>query len=297
MAGIFHGGRGAEATESVNLQVSKDHMQVDWMLESYHYVGNPKMTGIIRRSGDTVFMDSGAFSMFTQGVKIDPKEYGRYLLDNQDIWHVASNLDDVTKTPEISYQNQKILEGMGCKVQPVFHTREDPIWLQRYIDEGYDYIFLGGMVPESTPWLMQWLDDLWEHYLTHPDGTPRVKVHGFGLTTLDLMFRYPWFSVDSTSWVMTSRMGSIYLDLPHRDIKLQISDRSPSRQELNQHYDSLPPVMQAAVRARIEELGFDADLLRSMYGWRDVFNVAYFNRIQHRRVDRFVPDKKGLFPL
>lgn len=297
MAGIFHGGRGTQNTQSENLMVSRDHMNAEWMLESYHYVGNPTMTRIIRDSGRTVFMDSGAFSMFTQGIQIDPKEYGRYLLDNADIWHVASNLDDTTKTPEISYRNQKTLEDMGCKVQPVFHAREDPTWLKRYLDEGYDYIFLGGMVPESTGWLREWLDGLWEHYLTHPDGTPRVKVHGFGLTTLDLMFRYPWYSVDSTSWVMASRMGTIYVDLPHRDVKVQISERSPKRQQLDQHYDSLPVPMQEAIKARVEELGFNIELLRTMYGWRDVFNVEYFNRIQHRRVDRFVPDKQGLFPL
>ena len=53
------------------------------------------------------------------------------------------------------------------------------------------YIGLGGMVRQPTKLLRTWLDRMFADYLTNPDHTPKVKVHGFGLTNLDLLFRYP----------------------------------------------------------------------------------------------------------
>lgn len=269
-----------------------------WILESFHYIGGERMPKIIREKGDTIFLDSGAFSMFTQGVTVNLEKYTDFIKTNLDIIHIASNLDHIGRDGEQkSYDNQKALEGMGVKIQPVHHARDKDEWLQRYLDEGYDYIFLGGMVPESTPYLMQWLDRIWEKYLCNPDGTAKVKIHGFGLTTLDLIFRYPWFSVDSTSWVMASRMGKVYVDLPHKDVKLQISDRSGKIKDFDMHFDTLSPMAKKLVLDRILELGYDPELLRTMYGWRDHFNIEYFRRIMERRVDRFIPPPKeiGLF--
>jgi hypothetical protein len=277
-----------------NALVTKGY-PVEWVLESYFYLRDSRMGQKIRDAGQTIFLDSGAFSMFTKGVDIKLEEYAEYIHANKDIWHVVSNLDDTTKTPQISYDNQKALESLGCGVQPVFHCREDERWLQRYLDEGYDYLFIGGMVPETTKYLTQWLDHIWENYLINPDGSPRIKVHGFGLTTLSLMFRYPWYSVDSTSWVMASRMGKIFVDLPHKIQGVAISDKSPRVKDTDQHYDSLSPSLRQLIDQRFEELGYKADNLRTMYGWRDKWNIQFFERMQDRAVDKFQPREMRFF--
>ena len=49
---------------------------------------------------------------------------------------------------------------------PVHHVRDKDYWLQRYLDEGYQHICLGGMVGESTATLRRWLDHVWHRYLT-----------------------------------------------------------------------------------------------------------------------------------
>lgn len=249
-----------------------------WILESYFYIA--KHNGRVEREcsaeGKTLFVDSGAFSMFTQKVDISIQQYGEWLLANKPLWHIASNLDDVTKNEAKSYENQKILEAMGCPVVPVFHCREDVKWLQRYIEEGYEYLFLGGMVPESTPYLLQWLDNLFDKYLTDKDGMPIIKVHGFGLTRLNLVDRYPWFSVDSTSWVMTGRFGGIFLRLPHNpSFKLAISDQSPKTKDFDGHYDTLAPAVKEAVDQIIKAKGFDPEQLRTHYPARDLWNIRF----------------------
>lgn len=323
MAGIYAGGRGAALSASPHLRVTR-MVKYPHLLESFHYM-SPSMVRDIREHKDTIFLDSGAFSMFTQGAKVDLKKYAQFIHDHPDIIEVASNLDAIGEgKEELTYANQKALEGMGVKIQPVHHVRDADHWLKRYMDEGYDYIFLGGMVPESTQTLQVWLDRIWDHYLTDEQGRARVKVHGFGLTTLSLMFRYPWHSVDSTSWVMVSRFGSIFLDFPQpdgtvKDYKIDFSEHSSKKTDITSwHYLSLTRDEQRRVDARLEELeaartdrnpeleaeleaqtgykqGYNPEALAKSYGWRDHMNVNYFRRAMKRRVDTFLVSQETLF--
>ena len=299
LAGMIQTGfvwRGNSRSENV-LLTEDIRLKYPWDLESYHYVRDTKEApAYFRHHKKTNFLDSGAFSMFTKGIKVDLAEYSSYIKKNKDVIHIASNLDEIGRNKEAeSYRNQKTLEKYGVAIQPVHHARDDDKWLLKYMAEGYDYIFLGGMVPETTKYLRGWLDHIWSRYLTTKSGRPKIKIHGFGLTTLDLINRYPWYSVDSTSWVMTGRFGSIYLDLPHRDMKITFSSDSPKRKAFDQHFTTLDPVTQKAVRARVEELGYDTDLLQSHYGWRDHFNIAFFDRIQKRPDPVFILKETSLF--
>jgi hypothetical protein len=291
LAGPFTTNITCHPIQNPNLQMFNafDHL---WCLESYHYFRGTKIDGLKARRLDvpptSIFLDSGAFSMFTQNIEVDLDAYAEYIHENLDLFHVASNLDHIGRGGEQkTYDNQKYLESLGVKIQPVHHARDDDRWLVKYLDEGYDYIFLGGMVPESTEYLREWLDRIWGKYLTKPDGTARVKVHGFGLTTYELMFRYPWFSVDSTSWIMGSRMGTIYLDMAHKQVKIAISDQSPATKARDQHYDTLSPMAKEAVDAYIYSMGFKPEDLRTQYGMRDLFNARYFTRIQDRGCTHF----------
>ena len=267
------------------------------MLESYHYIQKGQTVSNVRKRGEKIFLDSGAFSMFTQKVEVNLDAYAQFIHTNLDVIETASNLDHIGAGGEQkSYDNQKYLESLGVKIQPVHHARDTDNWLIKWLDEGYDYIFLGGMVPETTKYLTGWLDHIWAKYLTNPDGTARVKVHGFGLTTADLMFRYPWYSVDSTSWVMTAAMGSIYLDLPHKDVKVCISNDSPKMKSQDLHYTTLSAVHKKVITDRIEELGFSIENLQNMYGWRWRFNIEYFRRIANRGITVFKHyPQRGLF--
>jgi hypothetical protein len=296
----------------------------DHCLESYHYM-NPRTIETLRNEKKTIFLDSGAFSMFTQGVQVDLKAYGEFIKAHTDIVHVSSNLDVIGAGHELeSYNRQKELEAMGVpNIYPVHHVRDEDWWLERYLDEGYDYIFLGGMVPETTAYLRQWLDHVWHNYLTTPDGRPKIKVHGFGLTTNELIFRYPWYSVDSTSWVTVAQFGSILMDFPQpdgsvRDYKVDFSTKSERRRDINSwHFDTLTKPEQFKILERLEQLeavrikkpelenelgqitgypqGYTQRCMAESYGWRDHFNIHYYNRAQERRVGLFLREQESLF--
>lgn len=290
--------RGNSRSENV-LITDEIRQKYPWDLESYHYLKESKQAPDYFRSiKKTLFLDSGAFSMFTQKIQVNLGEFADYIKLNKDIIHIASNLDEIGRGKEQqTWNNQKALEKMGVKIQPVHHARDADQWLLKYMAEGYDYIFLGGMVPETTKYLAGWLDHIWSKYLTKKDGSAKIKVHGFGLTTLELIKRYPWYSVDSTSWVITGRFGAIYLDLPHRDIKVNFSDQSPSMKDLGRHYDNLDKVTKKAVTDRVLELGYDPALLRTHYGWRDHFNIAFFERVMKRPDPTFKIRQVDLFDV
>lgn len=257
--------------------------QLCYVLESFHYVHKQKFVDWLAADNQKVFLDSGAFSAFATGAEIDIRAYCEFIHKNKHVIDVvdgcllASVLDGIGD-PLLTYQNQKYMESQGIKPLPCFHYGEDERYLEYYI-ANYDYITLGGMVPVSTEQLYHWLDRIWDRYLTDGAGRPRVRVHGFGLTVVDLMQRYPWFSVDSSSWQKIGSFGSII----HPDYGvLALSEHSPSRREAGKHYDNVNPVIREAWRKAIEVLGFDVERLRQWYYSRWTYNIWAFAEVNRR---------------
>lgn len=249
--------------------------------------------------GQALFLDSGAFTAFTKKAKIDIKEYADYVTQHRDTYAVCSSLDAIGRGEEAareSYDNFTRLKSLGAQVQPVFHIREPDHWLQRYIDEGHDYIFIGGMVPETTQWLMVRLDRLFADILCKPDGTPKVKLHGFGLTDSKLMFRYPWYSVDSTSWLMTGIFGACMFRVNGKLRKVVFSDESPTaRKWKGWHYKNLPAQSKEKVDQWIAPYGVTAEQLASHYSYRDVVNAAVFQGLEDLGAQTFHEKQMVLF--
>lgn len=272
---------------------------VKYLLESYHYIHKEQYVEKIRADGAKVFLDSGAFSAFTQGVEIDLPEYCAYIKRNKDIIEVVdgtplfSVLDGIGD-PLKTYQNQMAMESLGVRPLPCFHFGEDERYLEWYI-KNYEYITLGGMVPINTPQLYIWLDRIWDRYLTDGAGRPRLKVHGFGLTNVGLMERYPWYSVDSSSWVQIAANGAIYL---REWGTIFISKGSPTHKEPGRHYDNIPEIQRQAIKRKLENLGFDIDRLQTDYIARWSFCCGSFtelNEFTNRQNKTFKADQPLLF--
>jgi hypothetical protein len=167
-----------------------------------------------------VFVDSGAYTILTQGIDLSVEDYIEFIFEYEDRIEGYTALDNI-KDPEITLANHLKMEWYGLKPIPCFHYGENPEkYLVKYL-ENHDYVALGGMVPRVHKVMIEWLDDLFTRYL---DGS--VKVHGFGIGTPFLLGRYPWYSVDSRYWLMNAYMGLLpfprrkegeldYLSTPH----------------------------------------------------------------------------------
>jgi hypothetical protein len=241
-----------------------------------------------------LFLDSGAYTAWTQGIAIEPLNYAKFVHATRNKWSVISNLD-VIRDPEKTYKNQKLLETMGVKPCPVFHTKEDLKWLHRYIDEGYDYILMGGIAKGgSLPTIREWLDRAWRNCLLDKDGKPKVKVHGFGLTAQSLIQRYPWHSVDSTAWLVQSNYGKCLIPLDGKIHSIAFSDKSPSQDEWGQnfegqHFDTLVKPAQKRISDVLAQLGLTVEQVRAHYSSRDVVNAwAYSWSEQNQKYESAV---------
>lgn len=272
-------------------------------LYSYHYLhfvnkGDSADARYMFDHGCDLFLDSGAFSAFTKQIVLDVHEYARFVLRCQEhkYFTVISSLDDTAKNAQQSYDWLKALEAHGCRVQPVYHTREDPAWLKRYVDEGYEYIFVGGMVTESTTWLRDWLDGIWAEYLTNADGSAKVRVHGFGLTDMQLMFRYPWASVDSSTWLMTGNFGGCMFRIGNTVRKVVMSEDSPAARKFRGwHYNVLSKAEQRQVDEWLAPHGVTAQQCGEHFSFREVVNAATFQGLEDMGTTHFKRQQEGLF--
>lgn len=272
----------------------KEHRRaIRYILESYHYVNNQSRVDAMRRDGVKIFLDSGAFSAYTQGVTINLDEYCAYIRRNLDIIDIASVLDAVGN-PEKTLANQKAIESNGLSVLPCYHYGEPESYLSTYIDN-YEYITIGGMVPVGKVQLRPWLDRIWSKFLCRPDGSPRIKVHAFGMTNLEMMVRYPWYSVDSSSWVQGGSMGNVLIP----DVGMfAISNQSASRKHAGRHMATITEIQREELLRRIASFGFTWERLSKEYLARWMFNIAAFTRLNHELENKelvFKLEQQALF--
>jgi hypothetical protein len=187
-------------------------LKAENVLMSFFIVGKKNEKAIIKTLTGyrNIFMDSGGFTARVQGKDIDVHEYAKFLVKYKDYLFCYANLDQ--KRTEDTLKNQEILEGYGLKPIPVFHRdeweRRDIKLLNSYMDRS-DYIALGGVAGSnvSKDYVTAYLDWCFHHILKHKEK--RIKVHGFGMTSPTTLLRYPFYSVDSTTWISGGKFGEV----------------------------------------------------------------------------------------
>ena len=175
------------------------HTGANNLLETYLYFKNKdyqvwhKDKGLL---GKDLFLDSGAFSAFTKGENINIDEYINFIKKNEKVITTYAGLD-VIGDSKATRKNVEYMESKGLRPLPTFHHGSDYEELERMVKK-YDYIALGGLVPISMniPVMKKHLDKCFRII------GKEVKVHGFGVNGYWAWLRYPFYSVDATSWLM-----------------------------------------------------------------------------------------------
>lgn len=245
------------------------------LLESYHYINSPALVQKIRDDGKKIFLDSGAFSAWTTGATISLPAYCNYVKRNEDIFKrlddgnlMVSVLDGIGD-PLATYRNQLSMEALGVRPLPCFHYGEDERYLDYYI-ANYEYITIGGMVGKSKKQLIDWLDLLWEDHMIDSSGHPKAKFHAFGITAREIMYRYPWYSVDSSSWIQAASFG--FLLTPEFGI-IQVSEKSRNRHIQGQHLCNFSELERQHIISTFEKAGFTEERLSTAYESRVAYNL------------------------
>lgn len=263
-----------------------------------------------------VMLDSGAFSAWTKGKVINLKEYIEFIKKNRAILDEYFNLDvipgqkgqkvdtkEIERAADASFVNYQIMRKAGLKPIPVFHHGEDEKWLHKMLDAGADYIGIGGIVGRSTEIRRDWLDRVFT-LLTDSFGKPIVKVHGLGMSSFELLRRYPWATCDATSWAMQAAYGAVlvprfrnnvpdYSCDPH-EITISVKGRDKGGVCVN-HIQNLGPSIQKRVIDYLENVaGIDYDEAVESYMERARSIVFFMLQMQETLNDvRFVHRKHG----
>lgn len=308
-------------------------------LLSFGIVGSP--TGKQRNTWEDymkgtdleLMLDSGAYTAWKQGTPIKLQDYIAFIEKYKDAWTTVVNLDVIPGKPNKAptsaeaeraadegwdnyYQLRDALKPYGIVPIHVFHRGDDFKHLRRLVDE-CEYFGLAPKTDGTTEQRRAWLEDCMP-YVTDAKGFATRKLHGFAVTALDLMRRYPWYSVDSTSWIMMGRFGGCFTRLPGRDeFKVAFSAKSPKVKQEGEHFDTLPPMVQAQLREYLLAHGlmhdpdrrwFNDKLLRDDFcltcgkPWEDkdgatccaepVENTAYIKR-DEMNIDYFLEEEEN----
>lgn len=199
----------------------------------------------------TFFMDSGAHSLYTREIldplrklqastdPADKKKLAELLKDkykyyrSQAFWDYVDEYANFIKehkegidyyvtvdaifNPDISWDVLKYMENKHkLNPVPVVHYGAPMEILERHIKAGYEYIGIGGLGQEvKVEQYKVWANKAFKVICPKSNGyKPIVRTHGFAMTAYELMIRYPWWSVDSASWVKAAGFGM--LNIPKR---------------------------------------------------------------------------------
>lgn len=263
----------------------------------------------MRRAGhQELMLDSGAFTAWSKGAEVELDHllhvYGDMLTKYQpymkEIWLI--NLDKIPGSPgrtageqeiqeaiEISDRNYAVLvKEFGERVLPVFHQNENEERLSQIV----------AMAPYVC---VSPRNDLPEHHRVswsqYVHGLqPKMKSHGLATTGSQMLTTVPWHSADSASWVFAGAMGNITVLLNQKVVSISMSNESPSRHEMNKHFDTMPVLAQEMIEQRIASHGFTVDDMKTGHGNRMAFNMLETMTWMDKLVTNVV-EQPGLFEL
>ena len=202
-------------------------------LFSFYYSGDFERSQRDKLQYKSIFLDSGAFSADSQGTPIKLSDYCRFVHKNLDKLACYANLD-IIGSDEGTYRNQVLMEKEGLNPLPVFHSEDDFKYLELYCQK-YDYIAIGGMVGQPREKIDEFLRKC---FLIIKKYWP-VKIHGFGITALPLLLKFPFYSVDSSSWLQGGKTSCI---ISYDSICQKIDVQSTKKKGILDKFISIPIV-------------------------------------------------------
>lgn len=181
-----------------------------------------------------LFVDSGAYSAYTQGKEIDVDDYIDFINKTGDYVTVFAQVDKIPQVigrkpteeelaaaPGQSWENylymiEKINPKYRDKILPVFHFEEDTKWLHNMLNytfpdgEHIKYIGLAASTVDTAAVRFAWLQMCFDIIKNSPN--PDVMTHVFGCTALDVLEKFPVTSADSTTWVQAAVYGNVIIN-------------------------------------------------------------------------------------
>lgn len=166
-------------------------------LESFYYI-KPWQYQLIERS-KMFLLDSGAFTFFSSGRKVDWDEYidkyARFINEHDVRYYFELDIDVLVGYENVLKLRNKLETETGRKCIPVWHKHRGLDEFKKMCDE-YSYVAIGGIASkEIKPSQHKAFPMLINE--AHRRG---AKIHGLGYTNVSKFNENRFDSVDSTRW-------------------------------------------------------------------------------------------------
>jgi len=202
------------------------------MLGSFYEKSHSKELLEMKKKGLWVMLDSGAFTWWNKNVGTNREvknvigtdwsrsvvfeQYKREYID----WlkKFASDIDvyvtlDVIFNPDRSWEIWKEMKDEGLNPMPVVHYGADYRYIEKYLEEGAEYLGIGGLACRRSD-RSQWIDGIFKNFVrVDREDELYPKVHFFAATAPEIFRRYPLYSADSTAWKKIAAYGCIPVPL------------------------------------------------------------------------------------
>jgi hypothetical protein len=177
---------------------------------------------------------------------------------------ILANVDAISN-PDLTWEIQRYFEEEhGVRPVPIVHYGTPMKYVDRYLL--YPLLGVGGLGQGvSRHEYFSWADKFFVHICPKEnDYLPLLRIHGFAMTSWELMCRYPWWSVDSATWVKLSAYGWLYVprwteekgfrfDVP--PLMVNFSFRSPRLSERQKHYKNVIPSVRTNCDKWLQHIG------------------------------------------
>ena len=195
-----------------------------YLLESFVYFQEWQR----RLINDDFLLDSGAFTFLKKNSAVDWEEYVRryaeFINENKIKLFFELDIDAIVGIEGVE-RLRALLERLTARqCIPVWHKGRGKDYFLQMVRE-YPYIAIGGLatkeIPHSEYDSLPWFIDK-----AHEQG---CKIHGLGFTSIKLLAKYRFDSVDSSTWINGRRFGIVfeYKDgqmIKHSRKEMQIDD-------------------------------------------------------------------------
>lgn len=191
-----------------------------FVLMSYHYLQKKPKDFLKKRIEEfpdlKVFIDSGAYTFLTNSDKFQDKplkfwedylqEYTDWVKDNREYIFACANLDIefLVGNEQVDEWNDKYflpVEEAGVEVCYIWHTpRGEQGWEQMCKKHSYIGMSMENDKEFTVQRLMKRLKVAQKY---------NTRVHGMALTKTEILVRVPFFSADSTTWLVGQQYGEL----------------------------------------------------------------------------------------
>lgn len=210
---------------------SNDYPLLYSQINNRHYIWKHFEAQTQNMTHGKLMVDSGAHSAHTKGIKLNLDEYMDFVNDHINKISLYVQVDkipgvylqpktpqDFIEAPELSWENYLMMKEKSkdwTKLVPVFHQGEDLKWLKNLCDYEFSngtHIPYIGLSPRGDVSLQAKYDFCASCFsVIQSSKNPKVKTHAFGATSLSMLERLPFTSADSTTWVLVSAFGQVWV--------------------------------------------------------------------------------------